>query len=409
MEKILKKILPTEEEKKKLKEVEEKICKSLLEMGKKHEVCGSYARETFTRGNNEMDIFIFYPEDFPESQFKDEIIKIGEKLKRKKIIEDYEINYASHPYLQAKTDGVKIDIVPCYDSDKIISAVDRTPKHNRFLKERLTNQMKKDVVLLKVWLKERNLYGAELKHEGFSGYLCELLVLYYGSFENVVNSIAREWKPSMKIFFTDKYIGPLNDPLVVEDPVDPKRNVASPISLKTLIRTIIGAKLYIEEKKDFFLKEEKKLFENSQRIALKTEKPNINEEILWSQLKTLKNKIVSFLEKNGFEVLKSSCVVLNDEIWLVFDFRSLKISEIQLLKGPGIEYYKDVLEFIRKREYYFVDGKGNLCSFKYREFTDAEKVLENIRKYVKFPKYLDKIWEVKKSVPKQVLYEHYRF
>ena len=87
----------------------------------------------------------------------------------------------------------------------------------------------------------------------------------------------------------------------------------------------------------------------------------------------------------------------------------MKISEIQLLKGPGIEYYKDVLEFIRKREYYFVDGKGNLCSFKYREFTDAEKVLENIRKYVKFPKYLDKIWEVKKSVPKQVLYEHYRF
>ncbi len=409
MEKILKKILPTEEEKKKLKNVEEKICNALLKMGKKHEVCGSYARETFTRGNNEMDIFIFYPEDFPEDKFKDEIIKIGKELKRKKIIEDYEINYASHPYLQAKTDGVKIDIVPCYDSDKIISAVDRTPKHNRFLKDKLTDQMKKDVVLLKVWLKERNLYGAEIQHEGFSGYLCELLVLYYGSFENVINAIAKEWKPGIKIFFTNNYKGPVNDPLVVEDPVDPKRNVASPVSLKTLIKTIIEARLYIEEKKDFFLKKEKKLFENSQRIALKTKKPDINDEILWSQLKTLRKKLVSFLKEKGFDILKSSCVVIKDEIWIIFDLKSLKISEIQLLKGPEIEYYKDVLRFINKRNYYFVAEDGQIFSFKYREFTDVEKVLENIKSYVKFPKHLDKKWEIKKSIPKEVLDEHYRF
>ncbi len=409
MKEILEKILPTEEEKRKLKLIEEKICKTLSKMGKKHEVCGSYARETFTRGNNEIDIFIFYPEGFPEEKFKEEIIKIGEELKQRKIIEKYEINYASHPYLQAKTDGVKIDIVPCYDSDKIISAVDRTPKHNRFLKDKLTDQMKRDVVLLKVWLKERNLYGAEIQHEGFSGYLCELLILYYRSFENVINAIAKEWKPGTKIFFTDNYVGPLNDPLVVEDPVDPKRNVASPVSLKTLIKTIIEARLYIEKKKDFFLKKEKKIFENSQRIALKTKKPEINNEILWSQIKTLKKKLVLFLKENGFDILKSSCIVVKDDIWIIFDLKSLKISEIQLLKGPEIEYYKDVLRFINKRNYYFVNEDGHLYSFKYRKFNNVEKVLENIRKYVKFPKYLDKKWEIKKSIPKEVLDEHYHF
>ena len=38
-------------------------------------------------------------------------------------------------------------------------------------------------------------HGSEFKVGGFAGYLCELLIIHYGTFLNVLKYAADEWKP----------------------------------------------------------------------------------------------------------------------------------------------------------------------------------------------------------------------
>ena len=90
---------------------------------------------------------------------------------------------------------VYVNIVPCYKVKRgeWVSATDRTPFHTDYVKPLLDEQMAEEVRLLKRFMKGVGVYGAEIKIGGFSGYLCELLVLNYGSFTEVLRSAAN-WK-----------------------------------------------------------------------------------------------------------------------------------------------------------------------------------------------------------------------
>ncbi|EHK02130.1 tRNA CCA-pyrophosphorylase, partial [Candidatus Haloredivivus sp. G17] len=96
--------------------------------------------------------------------------------------------------------GHEVEIVPCYDTDpeNIQSAVDRTPHHTRWAKNNLDSQQRKDVVALKVFLDAQGLYGSSLEIQGFSGYLCEILIAYYGSFEKLIEK-ASQWQKEERI------------------------------------------------------------------------------------------------------------------------------------------------------------------------------------------------------------------
>jgi tRNA nucleotidyltransferase (CCA-adding enzyme) len=47
-----------------------------------------------------------------------------------------------------------------------------------------------EVRLLKKFMKGTGVYGAEIKIGGFSGYLCELLILKYRSFAQTIEAFA---------------------------------------------------------------------------------------------------------------------------------------------------------------------------------------------------------------------------
>ena len=66
--------------------------------------------------------------------------------------------------------------------------------------------------------------------EGFSGYLCELLVLHYGGFAPLLRA-ASEWGPHLKIDIEHHAAKEFDEPLIVIDPVDPRRNVAAAVSI----------------------------------------------------------------------------------------------------------------------------------------------------------------------------------
>jgi len=90
-----------------------------------------------------------------------------------------------------------------------------------------------DVLLLKQFLKGIGVYGSELRTRGFSGYLVELLIINYGSFENVLKT-ACGWKYGTLIDIEDHGTIIHKDPLVMIDPTDPVRNVAAALSLDNM-------------------------------------------------------------------------------------------------------------------------------------------------------------------------------
>ena len=156
--------------------------------------------------------------------------------------------FAEHPYLQIFVDDYRVDIVPCYDAKpgEWQSATDRTPYHTDYIKKHLSKEICGEVRLFKKFMQGVDVYGAEIKVGGFSGYLCELLIMKYGSFAETIHAFA-QYNRRVIIDIEGFYADRENDlsllfpePLVIVDPVDKGRNVASAVQPQKLY-TFIGA------------------------------------------------------------------------------------------------------------------------------------------------------------------------
>ena len=170
------------------------------------------------------------------------------------ILNQQEARYAEHPYIHGTWNGMEVDLVPCYKIDStehLISAVDRTPFHTRYVREHLKEDQKNDVRLLKQFMKGIGTYGAEARTRGFSGYFLELLVLRYGTFKDVINAMAG-WTNGTVLSLERAGGKRFNDPLVFFDPVDPARNVASALSVGSFARAIYAAHIWPTRGKSSF-------------------------------------------------------------------------------------------------------------------------------------------------------------
>jgi tRNA nucleotidyltransferase (CCA-adding enzyme) len=404
-EKIIKEIrhevMPSKEEISKghraMKELERRIRRILKDYPKlSYKFLGSFPRNTWLKGNLEIDLFILFPED-TENQ---ELERIGLEIGRK-VLDETEERYAAHPYVHGKIKGVEADVVPCYKLDsaeKIKSAVDRTPFHHEWIKERIKG-LENDVRLLKAFLKASGIYGAEYKVRGFSGYLCELLIFHYKSFKELVKR-ACNWRRGLIIDVAGRkeYYGS-EDPLFVIDPVDCKRNVAANLSIDSLAR-------FVEKCRDFYLRPSKTHFvgesqaskfdleaeferRGTKLIALIFERPRIVEDNLYTQLERAKTKLFEYLERENFLPLNSGYFVSENACILLFETQIGELSKIKKVLGPPFEEWDHAKRFKEKRRPYkaFLEG-GRYHAFDAREITNPG---DAIREYVRSkPKALGK-------------------
>jgi tRNA nucleotidyltransferase (CCA-adding enzyme) len=181
---ILKKITPTREDRVRIEalaeELEQKVASSCAEHGVKAivRVEGSVAKDTWLREEPEVDIFMRLPATVSRGVLNKVSLEIARKAtKGSRQVE----RFAEHPYLEAFVEGVRVNIVPCYNVKRgeWLSATDRTPFHTDYVRNRLNKSLRDEVRLLKKFMQGIGVYGAEIKIGGFSGYLCELLILYY--------------------------------------------------------------------------------------------------------------------------------------------------------------------------------------------------------------------------------------
>ena len=392
IEEVLPLVVPSEEDVAKAREAELKLRKRLDEVLKKYpeleyRFLGSYARGTWLKESLEIDVFILFPEDTP----KEELERIGLEI-GKAVVDEYELRYAAHPYVHGTVKGVEVDVVPCYklkSAEKIKSAVDRTPFHHEWLKDRIKGK-ENDVRLLKKFLKVAGIYGAEYKVRGFSGYLCELLVVFYGSFLDVVKN-ATKWTRNTVIDIPNGKVYRKKGGFFVVDPVDPKRNVAANLSLDNLARFVERCRVFLENpSKNFFVEKEQAL-PDDEAIAEEIEargtglyavvfsRPDVVDDNLYPQLEKACRKIDEFLRRENFMPLRSGCYANDEFCCLIFETQVRELAKIRRHEGPPFEEEEHVKRFLMKDRKFrpFIEG-GKYWVYVERKFWKAEDAIAEL-------------------------------
>ena len=395
---VLRKITPSFAERRKLNRIVLELLDKIEKEIKKENIkavpklVGSVAKDTYLRDSVDIDIFLLFPPNTPRKEMERKGLLIG-----RKILEKHEERYAEHPYIRGKYKGYDVEIVPCYRVKKAsekISAVDRTPFHTDFIRENLPFRKRKDVRLLKRFLKGIGCYGAEAEVEGFSGYLCELLILKYGSFENVLRN-AKDWKKGEIIKLKEVPSPAFNDPLVFIDPVDPNRNVASAVSEEKLEIFKRACKEYLEKPSErfFFPQTIKPLPDEEIKkhldgfIGVEIEKPDIIPDNLYPQAKKTLRRIVKSCEENDFEIEDGRFVVTEDKIYILLKPKEIELPETYIHRGPPEKEKRHVEAFLEKwrnskevvKGPYLKDGRWYVeVKRKYNRLDDF--LAENLRK-----------------------------
>lgn len=323
------------------------------------ELVGSTAKDTFLKNKLDIDLFIIFDSTVFEETIADTTLSIG-----REILDDTEECYAEHPYIRGNFLKYKVELVPCYqitDASEKISAVDRTPFHTRYVKNHLQNHQKKEVRLLKQFLTGIRCYGAEAEIQGFSGYLCELLIIKYDQFHQLIED-ASTWEEGIQLTLTAYPIPEFDDPLIFIDPVDKERNVAAAVSPRSFHRFVTACNAYLKKpKKTFFFPKaiipwsldtiKKKLEdEHGQFIGIQFKKPQIINENLYPQLRKACNAIKNESHQYDFIIYDIQFYVdtSSNMVFIIIKTDEAPLTETYIHMGPPVHLEKNTQQFVDK-------------------------------------------------------------
>ena len=340
---------PTAEEREYICGVAQKLVAAINGSGEAEGmVVGSIARDTWVKGDRDLDVFMLFSPAMPREALEKEGLALARTIAHL-YTNQYHEKYAEHPYINACIDGIDVDLVPCYkvlSAAAIQSAVDRTPFHTRYITEKI-NGLIDDVLLVKQFSKAGGIYGSDQMTEGFSGYLCELLILHYGGFAGLLQAAA-DWRPHQLIDIEKHAAKKFDEPLVMIDPVDPRRNVAAAVSLDRMAGFIELARGYIEEPDEqFFILPRPHPITRDQLASLLFTRgtclyaitfatPPYIEEIVVPQLKRSVQAICEHLERNAFPVHHGHYRMMPDRCMFLFELLVGELPKIRKHMGPPL-------------------------------------------------------------------------
>ncbi|MFP8955214.1 CCA tRNA nucleotidyltransferase [Natrialbaceae archaeon A-CW3] len=342
---------------------------------------GSSARDTWISGDRDIDIFVRFPPTIDRQTLETYGLEVGHET----LPAGHE-EYAEHPYVKGEYDGFDVDLVPCFrleDATDIRSAVDRTPFHNWYLEERLDDDLVTDVRLAKQFLKAIGAYGSNLRTEGFSGYLTELLVVEYGGFRPFLEAAA-DWQPPVELDPEDHGQVTFDDPLIVIDPTDPERNVAAVCSAENVARVQHYARELLEQPRTELFDAEPPeplnvdaLETHLERrattpVAIRFDAPDVVDDQLYPQLRKSLEGVRRGLDDRGFEVCRADSFA--DETAVLY-------LELAVTERPAIERHEGPPVYVRTHAEGFFDAYASDDTV-YGPFLDGDRyVVERERDY----------------------------
>ncbi|MDO8553573.1 MAG: CCA tRNA nucleotidyltransferase [Candidatus Micrarchaeota archaeon] len=370
-------------------------------------LAGSMAKGTFLKQDNDVDIFLLFPVTVKKENFVERVKKIvNGAFPRAK----YEIKYAEHPYLRVRLDGRRIDVVPAYKIDKaenLKSAVDRSVFHTKFIKGNLKKEQVAEVLLLKKFLKCNELYGAEIKIGGFSGYLCELLIVNFGTFLNFVRTTAK-WKTDDSMFvdlkeyykddeLIEKIMKKFNTRFVVIDPTDRNRNVAAAVSEENITKMIRIFKVFIKKPTRKYFSPPKSFKEKLKAIEkkhgscylIKLAREELADDIVWGQIRKITSALVTYLKKNEFKVKEIIMESEGKDAFICLRIGSERLANKKEIVGPEVKMKEHIIAFRKAHETAIFKRKGKrITAIVPRENIYAEKTIEKFFAKVSMPSHI---------------------
>jgi tRNA nucleotidyltransferase (CCA-adding enzyme) len=381
MRSVLGKISPTLAERVKIEgvaaDLEHKVRLAAEEFGVKAKVRleGSVAKDTWISNEPDVDVFMCLPSSIPRKSLGEVSLKIARKATEGAVQVE---RFAEHPYLEAFLEGIRVNVVPCYDVEQgdWLSATDRTPFHTDYVNVNLEKKLRNEVRLLKRFMKGIDVYGAEIRVGGFSGYLCELLVLNYGSFRGILEAFGAH--VTRRVIDIEKYFESRErelehlfpEALVVIDPVDKARNVASPVQPVKLQLFAAASRAFLKSPSEefFFSKKTRPLSAEKFRGRLGSsgsaflfivfDRVNAVSDVLWGQLYRTCRSLRKVLENSDFRVLRDTVYSEDTEEFSAFVFE-LEQQILPLAKkhlGPPLERRLECENFLSK----YLDNKDVL-------------------------------------------------
>ena len=380
-------------------------------------LAGSVARGTQIRGNSDIDVFLLFPRKMGETKIERMGLEIAKRIVNKKKNESYIVKYAEHPYTRLFLNDLKInvDIVPAYKIENAlerITAVDRTQLHNEFVNSHLNEKQRDEVRVLKAFLKAHRIYGAEAKIEGFSGYLCELLIYSYGSFLKLLTAMAniklpviintsKGWKESEHSAMVKKF----GKKFIVIDPTDSNRNVAANVSDNSLLRFAIVSRALLKkpDMNSFYgekwsdLHSDRKLSETREKLGanlyvLHFDVPDIAEDIIWQQLKKSMLSFDELLARNGFNPIISLHSKMGKDALIAFFVLDAKVL-VRKVHGPNLHAGDAIESFMHAHRDSIALSveNGSIYSIDKAKYTNPKEFVQGFlnSRTTKLPSYLN--------------------
>lgn len=364
---VLSRILPTDRERTEAQEMGDKLIAAVREVAAVPAMMtGSVARGTWVRGDKDIDIFMLFPPELAREELQEQGLRAAYAVVEK-FSGTSEEKYAEHPYLNAVIEGFDVDLVPCYhvsSTAEMQCAVDRTPFHTRYLLPKI-GSLREDVLLLKQFAKGGGVYGSDHMTGGFSGYLCELLILAYGGFTAFMEA-ASAYRYGEVVDIEGYYSDPkaarkkFTEPLIVIDPTDKDRNVAAALTPTRFAEFMELARDYCAAPSPFYfvadpptqmgkaefsatLKER-----GTAMLAMRMKTPPYVADTVVPQLRKSMESVRAMLAAEEFQIHRAEVCMGAENSLLLFELFVDRLPEIIVRNGPPVWNHDNADRFVEK-------------------------------------------------------------
>ncbi len=325
------------------------------------EIQGSFAKNTYLPRDSDIDLFMVIDQR-KRNDMSDVLVRL-EKAISEAVFQgepiDYERSYAEHPYLRLHLKQSEIDLVPCFDaglSGELATSVDRTPLHTEYVNTHLGTQGRGEVRVLKKFMKSIGVYGAETRTGGFHGYLCELLVLRYGSFYALLLA-SQAWREGERIYL--KELGLLHPrltgsafgespALLLIDPTDPSRNTAAALTLDKFELFQAASRAFLTNPSEAFFEKPtisppawkviRDRMEQGAQVLLCVSMPRIDriDDVVWGRLGRFANGLRRVFTAEEFQVDRVAPWATTTMCGVFIAFEADRRSQVTERLGPPV-------------------------------------------------------------------------
>ncbi|MBT3836555.1 CCA tRNA nucleotidyltransferase [Candidatus Woesearchaeota archaeon] len=402
MKEILKRIKPKKEEIVEFQKITEEFLKKLNKKLKNAEVVlgGSGAKGTWLTKNHDIDCFARF--DYDECSHK--TMELSDMLEEglKKAFPKIKIKrvHGSRDYFQLLYKDFEFEVVPVLKIRTLKEALnitDISPLHADWVNKH-TKKLKDEILLAKQFFKAQKLYGAESHIGGFSGYTLEILMIHYGSFENLLKA-AEKWKEGMVVDVEKHY--PKKDALfnlnkskhsilTLIDPIDKCRNALAALTKEKFLLTKKVARQYLKnhdvsffERKPFDIQKLQKQAKKNHLLLLKVDPLEGKADVVGMKIIKVHDHLVRKLQdydivKSGWEWDKG------EQGWIYAILGKNELPKIEERVGPPTHLKEAVHAFKKKHKKTSVK-KMHVVAEVRREFTLLDDFVKNVfkDKYVK--------------------------